>query len=792
MAKSDFTKDEQLQRDVILKQAKTTDDVNTLELLVNYSNMEIQLALLENPNITKSQKHTIMDNLDIRRLPNPLDFLEDFIETRTNPFFVVQHAPVERLLTLYNDENKDFVHIIKSNIKYKDITPDTLLEYAKSSDIRLREIAINHRKTNYEIISLLLDDEDETIRNTAISTISELDDVPAVVLENMVKSSNIELKRIAASNRKLSYELQMELAQLNDIEIHERLSRHSKYLNVLRLIIISELSDKAVDSALDNFHDDEALEIYFDLLVKTKPPTFYKELTTIFGKLDYSYSLIDKVKEVNDIEISLIMLNNMSTRYTDLDDIFELMGNSNDPRFIKVFVRELNDYRCTDSTVKYLLESNNTMVKRAVLQCGKGSSKLLTTLLLEMLEESSIDIEELIAIINNGKLSENDFSIILDKISNLDVAVAIAKQMRHDSGIDLIRKVCKYDNVEIAKEIIYKSNCPKDIIFEFATKPYANELSFNNIRMDYITSPGCPSSIIISYIEHLIGSRSEHDALKQIALQYDGNDDNVFRELMKFKYIGEQGYYTRYILQNPNCSVQLITEITDKALNDSKSKSKNIIESLVEHKNCPKNLVLRLASKYHELLAKPVIDRETLLYIISISNDGNMANYIVRNPNLSFNDVIAICEKYSSSYYGIKNSSIAEIFDNQDLSEDDLLKLSQSKSDAILIMIAGHKNCPPSLFETFLNSDSSDIVNAVAERKDLPLDLVIKYLGNDATYHGFSDYLEQYELSADQIREAFENADKFKNRHYTYWVRQALLKQPQYPSDLKRVATKDK
>lgn len=626
-----------ISKEEILQQAKTTNDQNTLNLLVSYANEEIHFALLENPNLTYSQKKQVahqIANHNSDEIEKIKKFIDIFIEVREGAYKIAMYAPIEKILPLFN-ENTDFVNsYLKSYVFHnRDIPLETLVEYSKSSDTRLKEIALCHKNTTYDILASLLDDKDEKVREIAISAISEVKDIPEDVMLKFAKSSNIAIKRELARN-KCSAEVQFELLNTVDEEIYKILAIFSRNVNVLRSILHSNISEDIITTAAETLNNHSLLSEYLNQLDKINPVVLYTELKKILNATSLDEYYLKKILDLNNTEINLVFLNSrfVSNNRLTTDAILDIV-DSNDPRFIDAFLNYLNNlgsFFKNNTFYKKCIQENNKCINMALIKYKGCPNEIKLKLYIELLESSNLSVDDIISIIASEALPETEL-LNLIKTKNIDtkILVAISQHIHNKDFTNVYTKLSQMDNIEILQNLVNDSDCPRDILFDIAKGSYGSQLAYSSSNVKILLHYDCSESLLMSFIKQ---RNDDIDLINEIIKTKDITD-NLVLELIKSPY--DYDYAT--LLKNHSYE-----EATIAALAEKLTGYNNL---LLNQPNCPKSLIIELAKNDRELLANPKIDYDTLMYIVSITDSYRVLKAIIENPNLPPEDVQQIRER---------------------------------------------------------------------------------------------------------------------------------------------------
>ena len=146
-------------REEVLQMAKTTNDAKTIQMILDFSNNDLLLTLLDNPNLTKDNRKYIIDHADFTTY-DISNILEELSESKmnSNKLLVANHKACTPELLNKMANNTDNEEVLLAIIQNKNCSTDIILNTMdKSSKLRKLsfDVLLDHDLSEEQILSIL-------------------------------------------------------------------------------------------------------------------------------------------------------------------------------------------------------------------------------------------------------------------------------------------------------------------------------------------------------------------------------------------------------------------------------------------------------------------------------------------------------------------------------------------------------------------------------------------------------------------------------------------------------------
>lgn len=631
-------------KEEVLQQAKTTNNASTIQMILNFSNNELLLTLLDNPNLTKTDRKYIIDNADFTTydISNILDELAES-KLDSNKLLVVNHkfCTLEILNKISNNTDDETVllsiiqnklcstniaiDIMKKSYKLRQPIFDVLLEHDLNEEQLLDILQI----TDYSKSSCLFVIKHKNCTSKILETISEQqsrdEEICVEVINHKLVTVNALLNYINDTywwkNPSNAWNKLNELYPdvitpdfidnllLNeDIRIKENILAHKN----CSLDTIIRVSMKRSTSYM---HEDEVItglknrnlttQQLMRLVQETDICKTYRggfildsdnctpEIFEIFiqknldDKRGLEYIINNKnfpIELIPKITINKEMYEIVKERFKDTVDVDAL----------------LNYKYAKDDDVNKIIKNTNSIDELIYLFLSTGSDLALKKLAKMSLTEK--DFDQLISqcgddyeldrvldmILNHKNCTVTTICTALDKYHNIDSThnvMIVDKLKTLDLTVDQIKQLYKYD-YKIDEYLLSLPNCPLDFLLDIIIN---HNINYANNNIELLKNRELTE-------EHII-------------------------QLSKCKYWSVRAFAASHAL----CPVTILNELAE----DEDSTVKLAVAS---NPNCPVQTLLKIAAKIKEVISSDRIDSEILTNLYNIC-DESYYNYIAKNPN---------------------------------------------------------------------------------------------------------------------------------------------------------------
>ena len=780
-------------KEELITLAKTTTDIEQL-LTLSFGDIDIRLAILQNPHCTNDLLLSIIDNMTDEEITNNMDFLTSFRYT-TTPKKIINNPKCPASLLLQD-----------------------LISYSGSTDYHpfWKKYVWNRSS---ERNSLKLSDKDidnflnSRSRLNIASCIAEIDN-------KLTLSQRIKIIDFLYLNDKYEYqELIKDLFNYNHSYDQKAIALHikdhlgldyytAKYL-IENKLISSEDLEKYIDT-LPIQHKKYVDAIYFLTKVKNIPVKLVKKVLLSGEKIEQD-RIVDII-EKNDQYIADLLSDDKIVSLLDEKNLFELISKYYNVLSVDTISNVINNINDDDTIERYL-----EMLKRKkwdkfddivlnVFKYSVNNNKYccIYAYAQDYFSLWQFDKDTLIKIF---KLFSKDlyFNTLENYYFNYDVLSIILKDSEHINALNGFSWYdkdtrAKFTNKVSADEIIklipicvdktFTSNLLRmlndidsnkfvDTFVDYITSHDLNDFKISNLENDY--------TLTNEQIEKLQNSTVSTELCKKVILGA-ANNTQVQVNSIKRSIKNTDWRELVEILKSSSCP----TETTEEVLNYYKSNGKsnrdkintNVLEAIFNNPINSDKIVetaFKLYIYYYSSYSmgnysKFILDHSRFTQEMYI----NLTKYLIKNKLGSF------LLPFIRHKYCTKNLYVAAVctnsfnlydtgFDRFEFTEEDLEAMVKSNKEAIGIAIRS-KNCPKSILIKAIkeNKDAAAVNHANMDSKTL--DKIVSIC--DPTYYST---LLCDKLSVKSILTIIKNGKDFTNYQISEIVN--ILKQKDFEPD---------
>ena len=634
-------------REEVLQMAKVTDNVNTIQTIINFSNDELRLALFNNPNLTKEDRKFIIDKTDFTNY-DISNMLPELAESKldTNKILVAKHnlCTSELLIKLYNNtENEELLLAICQN---KNCTTDLLINISNnfySLKQSVFDILKTRDLTEERLMNCMLKDNEidyEFVLSHKDCTMAILEYISAK------KPSNESLCDLVLSHKNIS--LQTLLNYITNT-YWDRNPRNA--WKKLCKLYPEKVTSKLIDEILS--HDDIRIKNLIlshkncstDTLVNNFPKYISKEDFDIIQNLksrdlttDQISTLLRRINSIKNIDFVFDLdactpeLFEFAIKKVkdDSSDVQKIISHKNFPTEIIPKVINLNQDICKvfikqfkDKIDIYAYVNSNYLDKNKKQNIIENTNSVITLINLVNNDYSEPALDKL----STMSMSEKDFQLLTSNFYDLQyrhnrenlIYKILEMIINHKSCTfeilcNIIKQVRSYFNEETFHQVTHRFN---QLSIDQIKQLY--ELNCYKLNEYIYTLPNCPTSILMDSAlkcENVTTASKLISAFKSRELS---EEDLV--KLSTCKHWSFRAFVAGHAL----CSIEMLNTL-------SEDKDQTVITTVASNPNCPINTMLKIAARVKDVLANERITSEMLSNLYALG-DKAYYPYIIKNPN---------------------------------------------------------------------------------------------------------------------------------------------------------------
>ena len=737
-------------KEELINLAKTSTDIEQL-LTLSFGDIDIRLAILQNPHCTNDLLLSIIDNMTDDEITNNFDFLMSFRYT-TVPKKIINNPNCPASLLLQD-----------------------LISYSGSTDYHpFWKKYVWNRSSERDSLKLSDKDIDNFLNSRSWLSIAEC---IAEIDNKLTLSQRIKIIDFLYLNDKYEYqELIKDLFNYSHSYDRKAIALHikdhlgldyytTKYLVANKLISSDDL-EKYIDT-LPIYHKDYVSAIYFLTNVKNVPVKIVKKVLLSGEKIEQD-RIVDII-ENNDQYIVDLLSDDKIVNLLDEKNLFELISKYYDVLGVDIISNVINNINDDNTIEKYLemlkrkqwVKFYNLVLNVFNYSINNNKYCCIHKYAREYVSLWQFDKDTLIKIFK--LFSKNlDFYTLETHYFNYDILSILLKDSEHVNvlnGFNWYNKDAraKFTNKVSADEIIklipicvdkkFVSNLLQmlndidsdkfvDTFIDYITSHELNDFKISNLENDYILTD--------EQIEKLQNSTVSIELCNKVILGAANNTqvqvnsikrsikDTDWRELVE-------------ILKSPSCP----TETTEDVLNYYKSNCKSdrtkinttVLEAIF---NNPINSdkIVETAFKLYIYYYNSYGDNRYSTVILNHSRFTqemyiNLTKYLIKNKLGSF------LYEFIKHKYCTKDLYIAAVcintfkvnntnYDRFDFTEEELESMTRANKDAINIAVRS-KNCPKSILIKSIKDDKSRAAVEHANMDTKTLDKIVSIC--DPTYY---------------------------------------------------------
>ena len=640
-------------REEVLQMAKTTNDAKTIQMILDFSNNELLLTLLDNPNLTKDNRKYIIDHADFTEY-DISNILEELSESKmnSNKLLVANHKACTPELLNKMANNTDNEEVLLAIIQNKHCSTDIILNTMdKSSKLRKLsfDVLLDHDLSEEQILSILetvnyynagclfaishknctsniLEHISESNRDEEIcDKVLEHKLVNVNTLVNYIKDTHWVRNPTKAWNKLnelfpdvITTEFIDELLLNKDIRIKEKILAH-KNCSIDTIIKVS------MERSVSYMHEDEVISGLKNRNLTTQQLMRLVQETDICktSKGSFILDLDNCTSEIFEIFVQ----KNLDNKYNRLEDI---INHKNFP--VELIPKVINLSRETYKLIEKRFKDTINIYDLSDFKYVENSDA-------EKLVENIDSVDTLIHLVHN-KRSE----AALNKLTKMSLTEKNFEQLVDHSCLYDIDRYHSRFVAEIIEMVLNHKNCTITTIYTVLTnakyyiedKEYKiifdklKDLTVDQIKLLYTVENYKIRNYILSLsncpLELLLDSITDCDNVNKANIIIESLKTKELTEehivqLSKCKHWSFRAFAARHVL----CPVNILNELAE-------DKDSTVQSAVASNPNCPIQTLLKIAAKVKEVISNDRISGEILTNLYNVC-DKSYYMYIAKNPN---------------------------------------------------------------------------------------------------------------------------------------------------------------
>ena len=645
-------------KDEILQIAKTTNNTNTIQMILDFSNNELLLTLFDNPNLTKDNRKHIIDNADFTAY-DISNILEELAESKldSNKLLVINHkaCTLKILNKIANDTDDE--KLLSAIIQNKNCSAYTILNIMKKSyrlHQQIFDVLLKYELTGEQIILIL-----KTANTSKASCLFALahKNCTAAVLEYISKQTRDE----DICDKVLRHKLVNVNTLVNYINDTYWVRNPKHAWDKLNELFPDVVTAEFIDKLLRN----DNIRIKEDILAHKNCPletiiksNCLREEKVIQGLKDRNLTIqqwtrILKVSDISKYTRSLFIL--------DLDgctqEIFEIFIQHNlDAEYMLKDI--INHKNFPVDLVPKIINLNETVYK--------------------LVEKRFKDTINVYALTNFKYVKNSDVAKLVKNIDDVDTLIFLVHNNCSDAALKKLSKMSltekDFVNLLNGSRLYYLENHK----YYFDDGWHNGSLLGRYIIEMVLNHKNCTITTICTVLTSITYSQKD-DAYKIIL----GKLKNLTIDQIKQLYSVNDYKINEYLLSLPNCPLGLlldsITNCTDVR------RANNIIESL-KTKELTKEHIIQLSKCTHWAFRAFAASHELcpvdVLNELAKDEDTSVQSAVASNPNCPVQTLLKIATK------------VKDVISNDRISGEILTNLYGLCDESYYQYIAANPNCP--------------------------------------------------------------------------------------------------
>ena len=651
-------------REEVLQIAKTTNDAKTIQMILDFSDNELLLTLLDNPNLTKDNRKYIIDNADFTTY-NISNILDELSESKidSNKLLVANHKVCTPELLNKIAKDTDNEEVLLAIIQNKHCSTDIIFNIMEKS-YKLRQpsfdVLLDRDLSEEQILSIL--QMVDYSKASCLFAISHKN-CTSNILEHISEQtgSNEEICDKVLEHKLLTVKVLLNYINntywiRNPIKAWDKLNE--LFPDVIttgfidKLLLNKDIRIKEKILAHKNCSLDTIIKVSMERLV-----SYMHEDALIEGLKNRNLTTQQLMRLVQETDICKIY-----------KGLFILDLDSCTQEIFEIFIQKNLD---NESMLEKIINHKNFPVELIpkIINSNENVYKLI-----EKRFKNTIDIY---ALSNFKYVSNSDAEKLIKKIDSVDTLIYLVHQKCSEAALNKLAKMSLTEKnfeqlvnhsrlyelenhryyfddgwhngsflvSEIIEMVLNHKNCTVTTIYTVLTsitysakKDSVYKIIFDKLKnltvdqikqlytvedykiRDYLLSlPNCPLEILLDSITSCNDVKSANNVIESLKTK-ELTEEHII-QLSKCTHWSFRAFAASHAL----CPVNILNEL-------AKDEDSTVQSAVASNPNCPVQTLLKIATKVKEVISNDRISGEILTNLYNIC-DESYYTYIAKNPN---------------------------------------------------------------------------------------------------------------------------------------------------------------